>query len=39
VGVEIYEHLIRIASGEQTCSERLGMGWEEFVPWAFGETL
>ncbi|MCK6682150.1 MAG: altronate dehydratase family protein [Thermoanaerobaculia bacterium] len=38
-GVAIYQRLIQIASGEKTCSERLGMGWEEFVPWAFGETL
>lgn len=39
VGVEIYRRLVGIASGDTTCSERLGIGWEEFVPWAIGETL
>lgn len=39
VGIELYQLLIRVASGEVTCSERLGLGWEEFVPWASGETL
>ncbi|WP_306598030.1 UxaA family hydrolase [Geothrix sp. 21YS21S-2] len=39
VGAEIYHQLIRVASGETTSSERLGLGWEEFVPWAIGETL
>jgi altronate hydrolase len=39
VGMDIYKMLIRVASGETTCSERLGLGWEEFVPWAIGETL
>lgn len=38
-GIRLYEQLIRVAGGEATCSERLGLGWEEFVPWAIGETL
>lgn len=39
IGVEIYRRLVGVASGETTSSERLGLGWEEFVPWAVGETL
>ncbi|MCX7523171.1 altronate dehydratase family protein [Microbacterium sp. STN6] len=36
VGEEIFEKIIRVASGEQTVSEELGIGQEEFVPWQFG---
>lgn len=36
---ELFELFIAVASGKKTCSERLGMGWEEFVPWSLGETL
>lgn len=36
VGQEIFELIIRVASGEQTVSEELGVGQEEFVPWQFG---
>ena len=36
VGTEIFEMIIRVASGEQTVSEELGVGQEEFVPWQFG---
>lgn len=39
VGKEIYRFVIKTASGEETCSERNGIGWEEFVPWSVGETL
>jgi altronate hydrolase len=39
VGAEIYQRLVNAASGDLTSSERLGLGWEEFVPWAVGETL
>jgi altronate hydrolase len=39
VGAELYERLVRVASGDVTASERLGLGWEDFVPWAVGETL
>jgi altronate hydrolase len=37
---QLFKLLVRIASGEeQTRSESLHLGWEEFVPWALGETL
>ena len=39
VGDEIFEQLLRVASGEPTKSERLGIGDEEFVPWTVGPTL
>jgi hypothetical protein len=32
VGREIFDMLLRVASGEKTCAERLGH--QEFVPWA-----
>ena len=37
VGREILDLLLRVASGEQTCSERLGH--KEFVPWRIGPVL
>lgn len=37
VGREIFEALLRIASGERTKSERLGH--QEFVPWRIGPVL
>jgi altronate hydrolase len=37
VGREIYEMIRRVASGEQTKSERLGH--QEFVPWRIGPVL
>jgi altronate hydrolase len=37
VGQEIYERLLRVASGETTCSE--GLGHNEFVPWSIGPIL
>lgn len=37
VGQEIYEALLRIASGEQTSSER--MGHKEFAPWRIGPVM
>ncbi|MBP9837239.1 MAG: altronate dehydratase [Proteobacteria bacterium] len=39
VGEEIFEELIRIASGEKTKSEILGYGDKEFAPWSIGPTL
>lgn len=39
VGLELFEQLLRTASGEPTCSERLGIGDEEFVPWQVGPVL
>ncbi len=37
VGREIFDLLLRVASGERTCSERLGH--KEFVPWRIGPVL
>lgn len=37
VGVEIFESLLRVASGEKTKAEVLGH--HEFVPWKIGPTL
>ncbi|GIW98707.1 MAG: altronate hydrolase [Pirellulaceae bacterium] len=39
VGQEIFEALLQVASGRRTCSERLGLGDEEFVPWLVGPVL
>lgn len=36
---EIFELLLRVASGEQTKSEELGFGGAEFVPWAMGAVM
>ena len=36
VGDEIFERIIAVASGEQTVSEELDLGQEEFVPWQHG---
>ncbi|RMB62459.1 UxaA family hydrolase [Tessaracoccus antarcticus] len=38
VGQEIFDLILRVASGEQTVSEELGIGQEEFVPWQFGSV-
>lgn len=35
-GEEIFELLVRVASGEETKSEALGFGGAEFVPWQMG---
>jgi len=37
VGHEIFDFMLRVASGEKTCSERLGH--KEFVPWRIGPVL
>lgn len=37
VGREIFELLLRVASGEQTAAER--MGHKEFVPWRIGPVM
>jgi arabinonate dehydratase len=39
VGGEIFETMLRVASGESTKSERHGIGEEEFNPWILGATL
>ncbi|PPC78119.1 galactonate dehydratase [Pokkaliibacter plantistimulans] len=38
-GHELFELLIRVASGEQTKSEELGFGGAEFVPWQIGAVM
>ena len=35
---EIFEHLLRVVSGDKTKSELLGLGDHEFVPWNIGVT-
>ena len=37
VGREIFDMLLRVASGERTCAERLGH--HEFVPWRIGPVM
>ena len=39
VGDRFFEFALRVASGEQTCSEKLGVGDHEFIPWTVGPTL
>ncbi len=39
VGREIFEHILTVASGEQTKSEQHGIGEEEFCPWIIGPVL
>lgn len=38
-GEELFEMLIRVASGEHTKSEELGFGGVEFVPWQIGAVM
>jgi altronate hydrolase len=38
MGERILDHLLRIASGERTKSEELGLGRHEFAPWQIGIT-
>ncbi len=38
-GQEIFELWLRVASGEQSRSEALGIGDEEFVPWQIGAVM
>jgi altronate hydrolase len=38
-GREIFDLLLRVASGEHTKSEDLGYGDNEFVPWQVGATM
>jgi altronate hydrolase len=38
-GSEIFDSLLRIASGERSKSEQLGYGRNEFVPWQLGATM
>lgn len=36
MGQIIFDEILRYASGEKTCSEKLGLGDHEFVPWHLG---
>jgi len=38
-GRQIFELILRVASGEKTKSELLGYGDNEFVPWSIGATM
>lgn len=38
-GKEIFDKILRVASGERTKSELLGYGDAEFVPWQLGATM
>ncbi|MFZ0850498.1 MAG: altronate dehydratase family protein [Hyphomicrobiaceae bacterium] len=38
-GQEIFNTILRVASGEKTKSELLGYGDNEFVPWQIGATM
>ncbi|MCC0030669.1 MAG: altronate dehydratase [Brucellaceae bacterium] len=38
-GREIYELMLRVASGEESKSEAQGLGDYEFVPWQIGATM
>ena len=38
-GREIFELILRVASGAATKSEALGMGNDEFVPWQLGAVM
>jgi altronate hydrolase/galactarate dehydratase len=38
-GRQIFDDLIRVASGERTKSEALGFGGAEFVPWQIGAVM
>lgn len=39
IGRDLFERLLATASGQKTCSEQLGIGDEEFVPWQVGPVL
>ena len=34
-----FEYALQVASGEKTCSEKLGLGDHEFTPWTVGPTV
>jgi altronate hydrolase len=38
-GREIFDTVLRVASGERSKSEQLGYGENEFVPWQLGATM
>ncbi|NTE88836.1 UxaA family hydrolase [Agrobacterium rubi] len=38
-GANLFDLILRTASGEHTCSETLGLGDNEFVPWQIGAVM
>jgi altronate hydrolase len=38
-GQRIFDALLRVASGDKTCSERQGFGEAEFAPWQIGAVM
>jgi altronate hydrolase len=39
MGRRVYDLMLDVASGQRTCSEELGAGGEELVPWQIGAVL
>ena len=39
VGQEIFDRILKVASGEQSKSEQWGYGEDEFAPWVLGPTM
>jgi altronate hydrolase len=39
VGQRLFDLVVRVAGGEQSKSEELGMGDNEFVPWQIGAVM
>ena len=38
-GKQIFEQILKVASGQKTKSEELGFGGSEFVPWQIGAVM
>ena len=38
-GKQIFDQIVRVASGHRTKSEKLGFGGSEFVPWQIGAVM
>ena len=38
-GKQIFDQVVRVASGHRTKSEKLGFGGSEFVPWQIGAVM
>jgi altronate hydrolase len=39
LGARIFDRILEVASGDQTKSEALGFGDDEFVPWQIGAVM
>ena len=39
LGQRIFERILEVASGDQTKSEALGFGDDEFIPWQIGAVM